>query len=63
MLAEADVHPRPPRLVQDLLDVILVPDPHVLVAAVRAVEHSRNVVLLGDGGARWVFVVAVWWTE
>lgn len=50
VLAEADVHPRPPRLVHDLLDVILVPDPHVLVAAVRAVEHSRNVLLLGRGG-------------
>lgn len=47
VLAEADEHPGPSFVVQDGLQVILVADPHVLVAAVRAVEHPGHVLLQG----------------
>lgn len=48
VLAEAHVHPRASCVVQNHLQVVLVSDPHVLEAAVRAVEHPRYLLLLGN---------------
>lgn len=52
VLAEADENPRPSLVVQDGVQVVLVADPHVLMAAVGAVEYPGHLLLLGKKNIR-----------